>query len=60
MKKQIFKGKKYKNLLTIRENPAQLNLRILKFKRPKWHFLKKTVLRQANKIYFLKKNKKIN
>lgn len=60
MKKHIYKGQKYKNLLTIRENPAQLNLRILKFKRPKWHFLKKTVLRQANKAYFLKKNKKFN
>jgi len=60
MKKKIFKEKKYKNLLNIREFPSQTNLRILKFKRPKWNFLKKSLQRQANKIFFFKKFKKLN
>lgn len=60
MKKKIFKEKKYKNLLNIREFPSQTNLRILKFKRPKWNFLKKSLQRQANKIFFFKKFKKMN
>jgi len=60
MKKKIFKEKKYKNLLNIREFPPQTNLRILKFKRPKWNFLKKSLQRQANKIFFFKKFKKMN
>ncbi len=47
-----YKEQRYKNLLSIREVPYQNNLRILKFKRPKWNFLKKIVQRQANKIFF--------
>ena len=47
-------------MLNIREFPSQTNLRILKFKRPKWNFLKKSLQRQANKIFFFKKFKKLN
>lgn len=60
MKKKKFKESKYKNLLQIREIPNQSNLRILKFKRPKWNFLKKTIQRQANKLFFFRKYQKIN
>lgn len=60
MKKKLYKEQKYKNLLSIRELPYKNNLRILKFKRPKWNFLKKTVQRQANKIFFFRKYKKLN
>lgn len=55
-----YKEQRYKNLLNIREIPYQNNLRILKFKRPKWNFLKKKIQRQANKIFFFRKYKKLN
>lgn len=55
-----YKEQRYKNLLSIREVPYQNNLRILKFKRPKWNFLKKIVQRQANKIFFFRKYKRLN
>jgi ribosomal protein S4 len=55
-----YKEQKYKNLLSIRELPYQNNLRILKFKRPKWNFFKKAVQRQANKIFFFRRYKKLN
>lgn len=60
MKKKLFKEQKFKTLLSVREIPNQDGLRILKFKRPKWNFLKKAVERQANKIVFFKKYKKLN
>lgn len=60
MKKKKFKEQKYKNLLQIREIPYQNNLRILKFKRPKWNFLKKNIQRKANKIFFFRKYQKFN
>jgi len=55
-----YKEQRYKNLLSIRELPYQNNLRILKFKRPKWNFFKKAVQRQANKIFFFRRYKKLN
>lgn len=55
-----YKEQRYKILLSIREVPYQNNLRILKFKRPKWNFLKKIVQRQANKIFFFRKYKRLN
>lgn len=58
MKKKQYKEQKYKILLSLREIPYQNNLRILKFKRPKWNFLKKIIQRQANKIFFFRKYKK--
>lgn len=61
MKKKLFKEQKFKNLLNLRETPNQSGgLRILKFKRPKWNFLKRIIERQANKIIFFKKYRKIN
>lgn len=60
MRKKLYKEQKFKNLLNIREIPNQSSLRILKFKRPKWNFLKKIIERQANKIIFFRKYKKTN
>jgi|SRR5690554_6001131 len=58
MTKKIYKEYKYKHLLNVRENPYYNDLRILKFKRPKWNFLKKNIQRQATKFFFFRKYQK--